>query len=137
MTRQTSIDTYIKVQESGLLSRRRFQVYDVLFHNGPLSQTETHAHIKDAATLHSVGPRFAELKKMGVIIEVGTRRCSITGENVYVWDVTDKLPVKFERKIARKAMKSQLLQKIAGVGGVIDEKWKVPLREIYLMAKEI
>lgn len=42
--------------------------------------------------------RFTEMLEMGVIQEVGERVCSITGRNVILWDVTDQLPKKKERK---------------------------------------
>ena len=34
---------------------------------------------------------------MGVIYEVRTRECSITGKNVIEWDLTDKLPTKIKK----------------------------------------
>ena len=81
--------------------------------------------------------RFSELRDIGVIQEIRERTCQVTGMNVIEWDVTDQLPIKRIQKVSRKAMKKKLLEKIAGVGGMIDEKWKKPLREIYLMVKEI
>jgi DnaJ-class molecular chaperone len=34
---------------------------------------------------------------MGVVKELGTKLCSITGKNVIEWEVTANLPVKFEK----------------------------------------
>jgi chaperonin cofactor prefoldin len=48
-------------------------------------------------TERSITPRFAELKKQGVVKEVGQRPCRITGRITYIWDVTSKLPEKIEK----------------------------------------
>lgn len=97
MIRQTSIDVYHQIQAEGLLSRRRFETYECLFNNGPLTAMETGRRI-DGVLDHSISPRFAELKRLGVIQEVGEKLCSITGRNVLLWDVTDRLPLKLEKR---------------------------------------
>jgi hypothetical protein len=43
-------------------------------------------------------PRFAELKNLDVIAEVGERVCTVTQRVVLVWDVTDSLPVETKRR---------------------------------------
>jgi hypothetical protein len=43
-------------------------------------------------------PRFAELERVGVIAVVGEKDCSVTGRNVLLWDVTEKLPIKLEKE---------------------------------------
>lgn len=104
MIRQTSVDAYNMIKENGLLSQRRFEVYDVLFNHGPLTQGETCDKITPGwkRSNQSYTPRFAELKKLGVIIEIGERECSITGRKALSWDVTDKLPLKFEKPTRHK-----------------------------------
>jgi len=142
MVRRTSIAAYNEIKASGLLSKRRLEIYEVLYLSGPMTANE----VFRALYKNDMGPenaasnsaaRFSELRDIGVIQEIRERTCQVTGMNVIEWDVTDQLPIKRIQKVSRKAMKKKLLEKIAGVGGMIDEKWKKPLREIYLMVKEI
>jgi hypothetical protein len=46
----------------------------------------------DAQT--TISPRMAELKRLGVVCEDGTKICSITGKRAIQWDVTEALPAK-------------------------------------------
>lgn len=101
-TRQTSIDTYHRIEREGLLSERRWQVYDILFHNGPLTSSELFEIFKEKykspfrynANVHS---RLNELAKRGVAEEVGDKCCSVSGNRVILWDVTNRLPMKWEK----------------------------------------
>ena len=43
--------------------------------------------------------RFTELKNLGVIHEVGVRKCKVTGYKVTEWDVTNNLPKKSTESI--------------------------------------
>lgn len=98
MTRRTSIETYHAIKDNGLLSELRWRVYDLLFHHGPLTQMELCRKNADPGVQdRSLMPRFAELEKMGVIEVIGERICTITGRMVLVWDVTDRLPVKWDK----------------------------------------
>jgi hypothetical protein len=140
MARRTSIAAYNEIKESGLLAKRRLEVYDVLFHHGPLTAGELlqlMASRVSKGAASSSWKRLSELRDAGVIEETKERICQVTGMNVIEWDVTDQLPIKRIEKVSRKAMKKKLLEKIAGLGSTVDENLKRPLREIYLMAKEI
>lgn len=95
-TRQTSIDVYREIEAEGLLSKRRWEAYSTLFNHGPITAMETARKIPGTLD-HSISPRFAELKRMGLIREVGERACRITGRNCIIWDVTNNLPIKFEK----------------------------------------
>lgn len=95
MTRSTSIEVYHQIEAEGLLSKRRFEVYSCLYEHGPLTQREVTDRISNKyAAERSYTPRFAELESMAVIKPIGERLCSITGRQVLVWDVTNKLPKK-------------------------------------------
>lgn len=96
MTRQTSIEAYNTIKENGLLSKRRWEVYQTLYEHGPLSQVETSFSLRGKLDW-GINPRFSELKKMGLIIEVGKTIDPRTGQTVLLWDVTSNLPKKFEK----------------------------------------
>ena len=88
--RRTSIETYYAIRDQGLLSRMRFLVYQCLFHHGPLTAQETFKRLRLESNQSG---RFTEMRDIGVIEELGERKCAVTGRNVIVWDVTDVLPL--------------------------------------------
>jgi len=96
MVRQTSIDAYNAIKNNGLLSHRRWQVYDILFRLGPLTGREVFNKIENGFTTHTAA-RLTELRNLGCISEIGRRICSVTGMEVILWDVTDRLPLKLEK----------------------------------------
>lgn len=137
--RSTSIETYNKIKSSGLLSNRRFEVYDMLYHSGPMTANDLVRLQKEKnpnANQTGWNARFSELEKMGVIKAIGTKKDSISGNECVVWGCTDSLPVKLV-KLDRKALKKQLIKKIADLGANVDDTLKVPLREIYKLANSI
>lgn len=102
MIRDTSIEAYKKIRENGLLSKRRFEVYDILFNNGPLTGSEvaikfkkTYGHFAPSNT--NIVTRLGELRDTGAVREVNKTMCSVTGMTVILWDVTSKLPIKLEK----------------------------------------
>jgi len=107
MTRSTSIEAYHKIKDEGLLSLRRWQVYDVLFRFGPLTGNEVlkylqgHHGIK-AGNAPSIVSRLGELRAVGIVIEKGKRMCTVSGMKVILWDVNSKLPIKLEKEIKEK-----------------------------------
>lgn len=94
MTRDTSIEIYRRIKEEGLLSKLRFDVYEVIFQHGPLTQMEAWQYFdKKHIQLRSVTPRFSELLERDVIGITRERPCKITGNLAIEWDVTNRLPV--------------------------------------------
>jgi hypothetical protein len=116
--RQTSLQAYNQIKANGLLSELRFMVYDCIYHSGPITQGECvdilMRDIERGNNSGTFGSRFAELKNLGVIVETGKRPCKITGRTCLEWDVTDKLPVKFER-ITKDQMIKALKEEIASL----------------------
>ena len=98
-SRLTSSEVYNQIKEEGLLNALLWQVYDCLYRHGPLTAREAWSKLWDSGErrlAHSIIPRFAQLKKMGLVRPIGKRLCSITNRKVLVWDVTDKYPVKVQ-----------------------------------------
>lgn len=100
MTRETSIETYNAIKREGLLSKRRWEAYNLLFQHGPMTANE----LMDVAertkqanhiVMETLSKRMSELRKMGAIKEVGERSCKITGRNCIEWDVTKNKPTKY------------------------------------------
>lgn len=100
MIRQTSINAYLEIKEKGLLSKRRWQVYEVLYQHGPLTGREVNKILATARGNNSstfIG-RLSELRDLGIVYECGEKFDSETNQTVLLWDVTDKLPIKLEKQ---------------------------------------
>lgn len=140
--RQTSIDCYNKIKASGLLSRRRFEVYECLLNNSPATAGELCDLMGGSSVIRhgSVNGRLTELRQSGAIQEVGTRICKITGMNVIEWDLTDRLPIKVkkEKTKTKKEKVEDVLAMIKILGEkLIAESDKDDLRKIYFTVKDI
>lgn len=102
MTRTTSIEAYHKIRDAGLLSKRRFEIYEILVFNGPLTASEIELLIqgdKSPSRGSNVHARLCELREMGVVVERGLTVCPVSHMTVIAFDVTDKLPSKVPKKI--------------------------------------
>ena len=115
MTRETSRQAYHEIKERGLLSNLRFMTYECIWLNGPLTQTECFTKLCQIQAIgkgnghQSIAPRFAELKRMGVIEEFETRACTVTGNRCISWHVTPNLPIKLEKRLSKtEALKAAL-----------------------------
>jgi len=120
--RHTQIEAYNKIKASGLLSERRFQVYDIIYKNQPI----TIANMIKIATSEikilntgSLTGRISELERAGVITPLRTGECPITGNNVFFWATTDELPVKVKKKITN-SDKIKMIERI--VNTAIDSR---------------
>ncbi len=97
MARQTSIDAYNQIKSEGLLSRRRFQVYEIVSLFGPMTISQAIISYKKSHSVvntGSVSTRFAELRNMGLLEELRTGKCPVTGRETIFWICTDQLPKK-------------------------------------------
>ena len=141
--RQTSIDCYNEIKSSGLLSERRWEIYDIVFKHGPMTSNETfdYSLLKGVdGYRHNANARMTELRDVGVVQELGTTICSKTGRTVILWDVTDNLPTKLsltKKKGKKEKIKDAMLM-IKDLGeSLASEADKVVLRKIYLAVKDI
>lgn len=101
MIRQTSRDSYNANKE--FLSERRWQIYNVLWNYGPLTGGEVFQFMKKEygesfVTNSNTVTRLGELRDMGVVSEIGEKTCSISGQNVILWDVTNQIASKLTEK---------------------------------------
>lgn len=116
MTRQTSIEAYHQIIENGLLGKRQFQVYEILYLHGPLTYNEVYEKIKSLNGGGWMGinsSRLSELRNSGAIDEVGTKRDPFSGMEVILWDVTDKIPLKPEKKKSKDQVIAELREENA------------------------
>lgn len=123
MARQTSIDAYNHIKKNGLLGKRQWEVYEVLYADGPLTANEVFSKLYQK----NIGPtnaasnsaaRFSELRRRGVISEVGKKQCSVTGMNAIAWDVTSNLPT----KLAKTKTKDQIIRELTAENEALKGK---------------
>ena len=136
--RQTSIECYKKIKASGLLSKRRFETYEALMKIAPCTASEVQLSIGYNNGGRDCMKRISELRDRGVICEVRTRKCTVTGKNVIEWDLTDNLPTKLKATQTIKQQKvSQALSLIESLGKRLNEPEKAELRAIWHLVKKI
>lgn len=97
--RQTSVDAYNQIKSEGLLSVRRWETYDPLYHHGPMTAGQVGLLLpgKGRAASGNVHARLGELRERGVVMELGTVICPVTQQRVILWDVTANIPLKLEK----------------------------------------
>lgn len=91
MIRETSINAFHMIRDNGILGMREFQVYEAICNNGSVTIKETCMILKPIPET-SISPIFSRLERKGLIKIQETRKCKITGNNVYSWQSTNKMP---------------------------------------------
>tara|TARA_R110000751_G_scaffold65819_6_gene134536 strand:+ start:631 stop:1050 length:420 start_codon:yes stop_codon:yes gene_type:complete len=128
-TRQTSIDCYNKIRSNGLLSKRRLETFKAIIKIAPCTASE----VQHSINYHNGGrdcmKRISELRDRGVIYEVRTRECRVTGRNVIEWDLTDRLPVEIKKSNKTKKHRvndalNSLRELYKNKDVSMDEDWK-------------
>lgn len=87
---QTSVEAYNEAMDSGLIKNIAANVFAIILEYGPLTQAmgrERYCQLFSERSIRAVGPRFTELKDMGVIVPSHTEECQITGRNAIHWKV--------------------------------------------------
>ena len=137
MTQRTSIETYYEIKNSGLLSEKRWKVYDIFYQNNrPLTGAEVSQIYKSnyPSSQHSetIRNRITELKEMGLLAEFEIVDCTFTGRRVYTFVTTNNLPEKLEKKETLNQKLDKILEEIKLLGiSLSDEEAKEQLRSIY------
>jgi DNA-binding transcriptional regulator YhcF (GntR family) len=137
MTQRTSIETYYEIKNSGLLSEKRWKVYDIFYQmNRPLTGAEVSqiykANYPSSQHSETIRNRITELKEMGLLAEFEIVDCTFTGRRVYTFVTTNNLPEKLEKKETLNQKLDKILEEIKLLGiSLSDEEAKEQLRSIY------
>ena len=99
--RQTSIQCYHQIKQSGLLTEIRLKVMKGVVDIAPCTATELEKHMNIHHGMKGTWKVLSWLREAGVVYEVGTRDCKITGRNVIEWNITGNMPVKPKKKNKR------------------------------------
>lgn len=89
MVDETSIKAYREIIAEGLLGDMQVQVADYISKTPNCTDKEMSEATK--MPINCVTPRRNELVKMGVVEDMGTRKCSITGRTAHYWRVKDRI----------------------------------------------
>lgn len=94
MIQETSREAYNTIKANGLLSKRRFEVYEFIAQTGPCSINRLLSEKAWAGkNTGSLTGRISELRDMGVIAPWG-EEVAPTGHRVILWTITKNLPVR-------------------------------------------
>lgn len=108
--RPTSIKSYEEIVETGWLGKAQEFVFNYLYHHGPATGAEG-----DHST-HSVGGHFhkrlSELRDMGVVEEVGTCKCPVTGKDAVLWDITGRAPTGPYKRVNKRDQEMEELRQL-------------------------
>jgi hypothetical protein len=129
--RETSVEAYYEVLNSGYIGRRQKEVYTALADYGPCTAGELFYKLTTFGRnpSHSnISTRLGELRDyFGIVDELPKRVCSRSGVNALVWQVNANRPTKPEKKIKKideriqRAVIAERLQ-----CAEIAESWEVP-----------
>ncbi len=95
MISEQSRKAFNTIKDNGLLSKRRFQFYEIIYEFGPITIAEALKVASRRILSNNIGShsgRFSELEKMGVIESVGVIKCKESRHENNQWVVTSKLP---------------------------------------------
>lgn len=98
----TSVKAYREIADSGLLGRLQKEVYLYLAEHGPLTQNEVSKWGFPSYRHDSIKPRFAELRRMGVVEITGKRSCRVSGHELELWQAKIARPMKLDRVVTFK-----------------------------------
>lgn len=105
MSRKTSKEAFEAIKASGLLAKRKLQVYEILFDFGPLTAGEVFRRGIDEGIWNNtvkggICARLTDLRDANCVEETGERICSVSGRNTILWDVNGKTPIKPPPKVS-------------------------------------
>ena len=100
MVRDTSIEAYRDCLARGLITKWQYEVLVVvLSYPKGITQGECWSrYFAPEKQRHDICPRFAELKKKGLITEIGKRPCGFSKKSSYAWVGTGAMPKTPEKK---------------------------------------
>ena len=81
--RQTSIEAYSRIKKE--LGKRQQEVYDGFLGNGTCTNLELSRLL--GIPIYQITPRTNELVKLGFVVEVEKRQCSVSGKKAISWRV--------------------------------------------------
>ena len=137
--RETSLEAWKFLVESGHLGTRQREVYAALYEIGPAIANDCFRHITEQTgnLFENCHSRFTELREHGLAVEIGKEVDPVTGRKAALWDVTDRVhPLEVVKRTPKAQQVKALVKEVAdwldGDGPISEETRKraaVRLRE--------
>ena len=108
MIRETSLKTYEEISQAGFKDSWKETAYNGVKDTPLMTAREYFEFIITDGKREQIFPRLTELKKEGYIIEVGKRKCSVSGKLVYVLATLESA----ERLILKKLKFKELIKNL-------------------------
>ena len=112
MTRQTSLEAYKYILESGILKKQKLEIYEVLWGfqrmGASLTAGELQKRYFPKTSRNNIATRISELIKCGIVKECGERDCGVSGRMCHTYTVTNEKPVKAKKKKSLKTENDRL-----------------------------
>lgn len=107
-TRETSREAYRQLLESGELPKRQADALAALIEHGPATSAEIIVrYLPNGLNVNLWRARFTELAARGLIEEVDSRRCKVTGRTALVWQYSGRTqPLAAKHRTSAKAWKA-------------------------------
>lgn len=131
MTRQTSVSAYNDIIDSGWVKAQHKAIYQYMYTFGPRTSGECFYEMNagnPTKALTQSRARFTELRGMGMLREVGKRKCAITGRVVILWDVTDNKPKKLKKGLTlqkKLALAVEALEAVVLIESIVGKEYKI------------
>jgi len=120
---RNKIEAYKKNMESGLISKRRAEVYQILSKYGPCTGSEASSKwkaVKGERNSENIRNRITELVKMGAVEIVGNAVDKHTGMKVSVYDLSKNVVVPLLKKPSSKDVIKKLKNQLEKADKRID-----------------
>jgi len=128
MTQPTSLAAFAKMQERKLLTGWYVVIAEAVAHQPGMTQNEIAQWIRESDSElakprevrrkvqpHTISPRFAEMVRRGSLVEVGLKRCSVTGEEVKTYALPETPPEALSPGARRQSKLKAALVRIVGL----------------------
>ena len=111
--RQTSLEAYKYILDSGILKKQKLKLFQILFRrytacNSDLTAGELQVSYFPEISRNNIATRLSELVKLGIAKESITRTCSVSGRKCHTYTVTNEKPVKAKKKKSLKTENDRL-----------------------------
>lgn len=97
--RETSLEAFRQLKEGGDLGKRQLQIAELYANaDGPKTDREIETKIsRTEMPNNAINTRISELIRLGVLVECGKRRCTISGRNARTADLAAHKPVPLQK----------------------------------------
>ena len=133
-----SAQAYHKIKDEGLLTERRFQVYESLYAHGPMTRNEVARKVGQLPS--AVSARLSELVDRQVVSKVDDVACPLSGHTVALYNITENLPVEPKKVTGQPtAHKRKLQSDTVRLAAAMVDAWrnKAPINEKLCIIQEM